>query len=195
MSRVALLLASLALAGCLAPGESDRSAIWEIPAAPTAASQVRVKVILPSALRRPTLVTYDAGRPVNHDLDRWGTPLDEALARLVAADLDESPFNDVVVDVQRLEVDADGKVTLLFTALMSLSQGANGERLALRAQSELIEIAAKTEARAQARHELAAALEGYSMIHGAISLRIRDCLAKEQGGVAKPPATVTVPGK
>lgn len=191
MSRL-VLLATFVLAGCLSPGVSERTSIWEFTP-PTEATDVRVRVILPATLRRPSLVTRDGDRIVNHDLDRWGTPLDESIAREVAEDLAPLPVQDVVIDVQRLDVTADGKVTLLFTAQMRLEQGPNGDGTPMRVRSGLIEHSVRLDNAAS--HQLCAAFAGYGTTSKLISEAIRTAIAKEQGGVAKPPASVTVPGK
>lgn len=191
MSRL-LLVAALALAGCLSPGASEPASTWEFTA-PAEASDVRVRVILPASLRRPTLVTRDGDRMVNHDMDRWGTPLSASIAREVAEDLAALPVQDVVVDVQRLDVTADGKVTLLFTAQMTLEHGPNGGGTPLRVRSELIEHSIRLADAAP--HPLSAAFAGYGTASRLISEPIRRAVAQEQGGVAKPPASVTVPGQ
>ena len=191
MSRGALLLACLALAGCLSPGESEGSSTWGLHA-PTQPSPVRVKVVLPSVLRRPTMVTYD-GVAMNHDLDRWAEPLDETLARQVADDLAKLPLSQVVIDVHRLEVTTRGQVTLLFTAQVTLAQAPDAAPLPVR--SELIDFTVQHEEQGELRPDLVRAFCAYGFVHNRISDVIRKALAEEQGGVAKPPATVTVPGK
>lgn len=190
MNRL-LLLATLALAGCLSPGVSSPSTTWQLHGA-TKASPVRVKVVLPSALRRPTLVTYD-GVALNHDLDRWGEPLDEAIAGAVAADLADLPLTEVFIDVQRLEVTTGGQVTLIFTAQLTLAQAPAGAPLPVR--SEPIIFTVQFDDKGCARPDLAAAFGAYGFVHNRISLAIREALDKEQGGVAKPAPGVTVPGK
>jgi len=191
MSRL-LLLASLALTGCLSPGTSDPTSTWEFTL-PTEATDVRVRVILPAALRRPSLVTRDGDRIVNHDLDRWGTPLSASIAREVAADLASLPVQDVVIDVQRLDVTIGGKITLVFTAQMTLEQGPNSGGTPIRVRSKLIEHSIRLDNAAS--HPLCAAVAGYGTASSLISEAIRTAVAEEQGVVAKPAPSVTVPGR
>lgn len=189
MRRIPALLATLLLAGCLSPGESDASATWEFPA-PRQASAVRVKVMLPAELRRPTLVTRDGDSIVNHDLDRWGAPLGDYMSRAIAADLSESPVQDVLIEVQRLEVSLEGHCTLLFVANLRLEQGPNGPGAPLTVRSKLLQSRAHSDV-----GPLESAFVGYLAATSTIGEVIAEAVAKEQGGVAKPPATVTVPGK
>ena len=190
MSRAAALGVVLLLAGCLSPGESDRSAVWEL-AHTKRASTVRVTVMLPPELRRPTVVTHDGNRWVNHDLDRWAAPLGEAMARKISQDLDGQPVQDVVVDIQRLEVGMRGELGLTFAAKMRLmpapdAAGAPFTVLGHPADLGQADDVAQTVEDAVSTYTIAASM---------IAQQIAEAVAKEQGGVAKPPATVTVPGK
>ena len=190
MSRIAALLC-LTLGGCLSPGTSEESHTWELAEARTATA-VRVKVLLPSHLRRPTLLTHD-GNPVNHDLDRWADPLDAAIARQIASDLADLPINDLVVNVQRLEVTSQGEVTLIFAAEMQLKISPNAAAVPFRTLSERIGFTVDSSGPNSSRPQLASAAAGYAMVPGQISRRIRSTLARELGEVAKPAPAVTVP--
>ncbi len=191
MSRWALL-AMLALAGCLSPGTSDLTQTFEF-SAPKRASDVRVSVVLPSVLRRPTLVTRDGDRIVNHDMARWGSPLGPALAREIASDLADLPVQDVVIEVQRLDVTLEGKVALIFTAQMTLGKGPDRAGAPLRVQGGLIEH--RIRLLDAPLSPLSAAFFAYRTTANLMSEAIRSAVAEEQGEVAKPTEGVTVPGK
>lgn len=189
MIRVAGLFFTVLLSGCLAPGVSDASATWEFPA-PSQASAVRVKVMLPAELRRPTLVTRDGDSIVNHDLDRWGAPLGDYMSRAIAADLSEIPVQDVLIEVQRLEVSPEGNYTLLFVANLRLEQGPNAPGAPLTVRSKLLQSRAQSDV-----GPLESAFVGYLAATSTIGEVIAEAVAQEQGGVAKPAPGVTVPGK
>lgn len=191
MSRL-LLLATLALAGCLSPGVSDPTQTFEF-SAPRRASDIRVTVALPSALRRPTLVTRDGDRVVNHDMARWGSPLGPALAREIASDLADLPVQDVVIEVQRLDVTLEGKVTLIFRAELTLGKGTDSAGAPLRVQAGPIEH--RIRLLGTPLTPLSAAFFAYRTTANLMGEAIRSAVAEEQGEIAKPSAGVTVPGK
>jgi hypothetical protein len=177
----------LILTGCISPGVSDPVSVWEI-AGPTRSSSVSTKIFLPTDLRRPTLVTHDQGRVTIHDFDRWGTPLPEALAGNLAAAVADLPIQSLVVQVQRLEVSQAGNTTLLFNAGFTL----NGSPQ--RIESEVIQVS-KGELSTESSRPLSAAFGAYTFVPVIMAERIRAHVAKEQGVIAKPSTTVTVPTK
>lgn len=190
MSRLAALGIVLLLAGCLSPGESDMSTLWELCHGKRTGT-VRVTVLLPPELRRPTVMTYDDNRWVNHDLDRWAAPLSEALARKISQDLDGQPVQDVVVDIQRLEVGMRGELGLAFVAKMRLMPAPEATGTPFTVLGHPLDLGqaddvARTVEDAVGTYTIAAAM---------IAQQIAEAVAKEQGGVAKPAASVTVPGK
>lgn len=191
MSRL-VLLAALILAGCLSPGVSDPTQTFEF-SEPKRPSDVRVSVALPSVLRRPTLVTRDGDRIVNHDMARWGSPLGPALAREIASDLADLPVQDVVIKVQRLDVALEGRIALIFTAEMTLGKGPDSAGAPLRVQAGPIEH--RIRLLGKPLTPLSAAFIGYRTTANLMSEAIRSAIAEEQGEVAKPSAGVTVPGK
>lgn len=189
MSRL-LLLASFALAGCLSPGTSDPSTIWELNAVDKPGT-AKVRVLLPSALRRPTLVTQAGAELTHHDLDRWGTPLNEAMARTLSAELDGLPVISATIDVRELRVGMSGSGEASFVAQIELDAGPNNPTRRIEVKKGVVvELHA-----AKSSQRLKAACAGYATLTASIASRIRDAVAEEQGEVAKPAPSVTVPGR
>ena len=194
MRPLSLLLATLLLAGCLSPGDSAESRLWDFPASERAAT-ARIKVQLPAALRRPTVVTVDHGQTRLHDLDRWSAPLAESLAQAIGARLANQPIHEAVIDIQRLDVSADGDAQLLFTARVTLlsSQGDRGPEITVASKLQHL---ANAHTETAAKPSLDTAMAAYrNRVPAEIAVRIAAEIANDQGGVAKPPAAVTVPGK
>jgi hypothetical protein len=160
--------------------------------APEQASPVYTKVFLPADLRRPALVTYDHGQMTVHDLERWATPLQESLARNLAGLVAHLPIQNLVVNVQRLEVSTSGEVTLLFTANFSHTQS-QGSTMEVKSSIKLhlpsVKVVSET------NDALTAAFGGYVRVPNFIAQQIEERLRNEQGVIAKPSTTVTVPTK
>lgn len=190
MRAVAALGLVLMLAGCLSPGESDRSVIWELCHVKRT-STVRVTVVLPTELRRPTVVTYDDNRWVNHDFDRWAAPLSEALARKISHDLDGQPVQDLVVDIQRLEVGMRGELGLTFVAKMRLMPAPAAAGAPFTVIGQPLNLGQADDV----TQTVEDAVSTYTIAAQMIAQQIAEAVAKEQGGVAKPTPGVTVPGK
>ena len=179
------------LSGCISPGESDLGSTWSIKP-PEQASSVYTKVFLPADLRRPVLVTYDRGQMTVHDLERWAAPLQESLARNLAGRVAHLPIQNLVVNVQRLEVSTSGEVTLLFTANFSQTQS-QGSTLEVKSDIKLHLPSGKVVS--ETNYTLTAAFGGYVKVPDFIAQQIEERLRKEQGVIAKPTTTVTVPSK
>jgi hypothetical protein len=178
------------LSGCFSPGESDLGSTWSIKA-PEQASSVYTKVFLPADLRRPALVTYDRGQMTVHDLERWATPLQESLAGNLAGLVAHLPIQNLVVNVQRLEVSTSGEVTLLFTANFSHTQSQGST---LEVKSSIIHLPS-VKVVSETNYTLTAAFGGYVKVPDCIAQQIEERLRNEQGVIAKPSTTVTVPTK
>ena len=178
------------LSGCISPGESDLGSTWSIKP-PEQASSVYTKVFLPADLRRPSLVTYDRGQMTVHDLERWAAPLQESLARNLAGRVAHLPIQNLVVNVQRLEVSTSGAVTLLFTANFTHTQNPGST---LEVKSDVIQLPS-VNVISETNYPLTAAFGGYVKVPDIIGQDIEGWLRKEQGVIAKPTTTVTVPSK
>ena len=178
------------LSGCISPGESDFGSTWSIKP-PEQASSVYTKVFLPADLRRPSLVTYDRGQMTVHDLERWAAPLQESLARNLAGRVAHLPIQNLVVNVQRLEVSTSGAVTLLFTANFTHTQNPGST---LEVKSGVIQLPSVNVV-SETNYPLTAAFGGYVKVPDSIGQVIEEWLRKEQGVIAKPATTVTVPSK
>lgn len=171
----------LALTGCLSPGTSATSRLWEFPAV-TQVSSARIKVVLPSSLRRPTVVTTDAEGRTLHDLDRWSTPLGEALARQVAAQLHDLPIREAVLTIERLDVTLEGKVELLFLAQVVLETAADNPGIPITINSGLLKASAP--APAEGQPVLSAALASYRQaVPKLIAEKIRTEIAAQRSSV------------
>ena len=178
------------LSGCISPGESDLGSTWSIKP-PEQASSVYTKVFLPADLRRPSLVTYDRGQMTVYDLERWAAPLQESLARNLAGRVAHLPIQNLVVNVQRLEVSTSGAVTLLFTANFTHTQNPGST---LEVKSDVIQLPS-VNVISETNYPLTAAFGGYVKVPDIIGQDIEGWLRKEQGVIAKPTTTVTVPSK
>lgn len=178
------------LSGCFSPGQSDLGSTWSIKP-PEQASSVYTKVFLPADLRRPALVTYDRGQITVHDLERWAAPLQESLARNLAGRVAHLPIQNLVVNVQRLEVSTSGAVTLLYTANFTHTQSPGST---LEIKSDIVQLTS-VKVLSDLNYPLTAAFSGYVNVPDSIGQDIEEWLRKEQGVIAKPSATVTVPSK
>lgn len=169
------------LTGCLSPGTSATSRLWEFPAV-AQTSSARIKVVLPSSLRRPTVVTTEAEARTIHDLDRWSTPLGEALARQVAAHLHDLPIREVVLTMERLDVALDGKVELLFLGELVLETAPDNPGIPLSMNSGVLKAPAVPVAEGQPA--LSAALASYRQrVPKLMANRIRAEITARQTGV------------
>lgn len=88
--RPLLLLLGALLAGCASP--PSRFYTLNATASPgAAASQVSIAVgpvVIPAAVDRPEIVVTDGPNQVSlQEFDRWASPLDDEIARVVAEDL------------------------------------------------------------------------------------------------------------
>lgn len=187
-STILACILAFILTGCVATGDSDPSQRWDIPSAD--GSGVKARVTLPSILRRPTLVTYSGGNATVHDLDRWGSALEESLERNLSALLADAPVQDVVVRVQKLEVSTHGNIKLVFDTKFTLTSNSSTRVTTLRGSGMLIEDDSPT-----AQPSLKQAIAGYAKVPRELARSILESVAQEQGGVAKPAPGVTVPGK
>ena len=146
--------------------------------------------------RRPTLVTRDGDHIVNHDLDRWASPLGDLLARAIASELAHQPILSVTVDFQRLDISMSGSGTAVIVAQAQLDAGAGNPPILLTVKSEPAFGVGRACGDAKTpSHELSGAHACYSALPKLISDKIRDKVAEEQGVVAKPAPSVTVPGR
>lgn len=184
------LSVSLALVGCVAGGTSDPSQHWDISNAGVTESPVRTRVFLPSVLRQPCVVTYSKGLPITHDLDRWGTPLEEAIQQQLSSLLRKAPVQDVSVRIQQLSVSTSGNIQLSFSTEFTLLTNSNDHVTKLRSSGSVI-----NEDKPDSNASLAIAVETYGKVPTALAESILQSVSQEQGKVAKPSATVTVPGK
>jgi len=189
LATLAVLL-TLSLVGCVSGGQSDPSQHWDIPTTAPTSSAVRTRVYLPSILRQPSLVTYSEAGPKVNNLDRWGTPLEEAIQGQLSALLHNAPVQDVVVRVQRLTVSTHGRLQLDFSSEFTLVTGSNDLVTKLRSSGSVID-----EDKPNEGASLAVAVATYGHVPTALAKSILESVAHEQGRVAKPNATVTVPGK
>lgn len=179
--RVLLSGLALVLTGCLSPGTSATSRLWEFPAV-AQTSSARIKIVLPSSLRRPTVVTTEAEARTIHDLDRWSTPLGEALARQVAAHLHDLPIREVVLTIERLDVALDGKVELLFLGEVVLETSPDNPGIPLSMNSGVLKATAVPVAEGQPA--LSAALASYRQrVPKLMANRIRAEITARQTGV------------
>lgn len=181
---------TLSLTGCLSGGESDASRRWDIPDTATAPSTVRTRVQLPSILRQPSLVTYSQAGPKVHDLDRWGTPLEEAIQLQLSALLRNAPVQDVSVQVQRLTVSTTGRLQLDFSTRFNLLTGSNDLVTALRSSGCVID-----DDKPREGASLAVAVATYGQVPAALAKSILESVAQEQGRAAKLPAKAADPSK
>lgn len=180
------------LAGCLAPGTSDTSRLWSLPPAATAGPKVRV--FLPAELRTPRVVAADAsGAPVSRDLDRWATPLAEALAGLISEELLIGlPVREAVVDIRKLRVDANGDAAVEASYRMTVRSFEGGPDITLEGIGTFRIHKGADSGETEKRRILGAYESAARLI--AEGMR-KDYDRQSNGEVAKPSAGVTVPGK
>lgn len=134
MSRYMLLLVAPILAACASPSVPDQyyllsPLVQPVPASASASVIGVGPVTIPSYLDRSTIITRSAAnRPEVNSGYRWAEPLGENINRVVMDNLDRVgvasrlevfPWNSrdqvkwqVVVDIDRFERQADGKVML-----------------------------------------------------------------------------------
>jgi hypothetical protein len=190
MTRLGLLILATALAGCLSPGVSDASRVWELPKPGPAGPPV--KVFLPSELRTPRVIaTGDTGAWVARDLDRWASPLPSALGRLIAAELPaDAGIRSALVEFRTLRVDARGGLSLVADYRLDLRRGADSSAFTL--SGNLTHDVAEHAGEGERRRILAA----YAGAARAVGTHLAGSLRGETNGeVAKPAPGVTVPGK
>ena len=189
MSRALLLLACLLLAGCLAPGRSEASRIWELPR--PEGTGPSVKVFLPAELRTPRVVADDTQGPhVIRDFDRWGTPLHEALARLISGHLRIEPsVRSAVVEFRVLRVDTSASMEIAADYQVAIRTSSGEPDLVRQGKIALNQKGDKDAG-------LETAVATYAAVAQAVTDAIRSELAEAANGeVAKPAAPVSVPAR
>ncbi len=131
MTRVkpALLLASLALAGC---GGGPPPTLYLLDARPPTAEPSReagriglAEISLPAYARRDTIVSRtDGGRLVQHDDHRWAQPPAEALATALSYHLETQTRSTVVLSPYPRRLDPELQVRVTFDRLLRDRDGA-----------------------------------------------------------------------
>ena len=193
MSRVLAIATGLILAGCLVPGTSESSRLWDLRAPANAGPKVRV--FLPVELRTPRVMAADpSGAPVNRDLDRWATPLASALAGLISEELLIGlPVREAVVDFRRLHVEADGDVAIEVSYHMTVRSFEGGPDVTLEGGMRGF-IHAGTSGDVETEKERI--VGAYESAARRVAADMRKAFDRQSNGeVAKPTEGVTVPGK
>lgn len=192
MSLRLAIVPALLLAGCLAPGVSETSRVWELPRPEHAGPPV--KVFLPSELRTPRVVATDAsGARVDRDLDRWAEPLHAGMARLISGHLLLGlPIRAATVEFRTLRVSAAGHYELEAAYRITTWSFEGGPDLEMEgAVTCTLDGGDKAP-----RKGLEEAVWAYAYAAKTVADHIRsDYLRKANGEVAKPVPAVTVPGK
>ena len=192
MNRLTTILLGFLLAGCLSPGISETSRLWSLP--PAATSGPRVRVFLPVELRTPKVVAADgSGSPVHRDLDRWATPLAEALAGLISEELLIGlTVREAVVDFRKLRVDASGDVAIEATYRMTVRSFEGGPDVTLDGSTGgFIHKGGSDDETEKAR-----ILGAYESAARMVAADMRKAFDRQdEDKVAKPAPAVTVPGK
>ena len=180
------------LTGCLAPGTSETSRLWSLP--PAASAGPKVRVFLPAELRTPKVVAGDAsGAPVHRDLDRWATPLAEALAGLISEELLIGlPVREAVIDVRKLRVDARGDAAVEASYRMTVRSFEGGPDITLEG-IRTFRIHKGADSGETEKQRILGAYESAARLI-AEGMR-KDYDRQSNGEVAKPSEGVTVPGK
>lgn len=188
MSRVLAIVLGLALAGCLAPGDSELTRTWSLPV--PAGTGPKVQVFLPAELRTPRLVAGDAeGRPVPRDLDRWEKPLSQAMARTISAGLLDAGLSRVIVELEELKVDAAGRFRAVYRATLTLSGPPGVPDLEWKVGGGSAGITSEGE------EGVDRAVRAYAAAAQTLAADILVALRVAKGEIANPDAAVTVPGQ